>query len=204
MAEICEQTEPFLQSRAQIFVLPVNSTGNLLDRVSNRCKGLYPDNYQAFRQACQRGELPAGSLLMQRRQRERFGLGATSNQNNPDYIANLVVSDHPYHPMRQLWLENALTALTESLMRPIRYQGIRHIAIHCKPLIYENDYTDENNKAVNVIQTVGNPPHNADTQLNVPVMQWDRDIKPIMVHFLAPLPKLRVDLHLPKFKQADI
>lgn len=216
MAQIEERTEPFLQSRAQVFVLPVNSTGNLLDRVSNRCKSLYPDNHHAYRQACQRGELPAGSLLMHKRQREHSGLAVASNQNNPDYIANLLVSDHPYHPMRRLWLETSLQALAEALMRPIRYEGIRHIAMHCQPLIYTDHHDTDHHahkKGKNsislapelVVSELANKQlqthHMAEHQmakLGVPVMRWKEDIKPIIVRVLSPLPKLRVDLHLPK------
>lgn len=194
MAQICERTEPFLQSRAQIFVLPVNSTGNLLDRVSNRCKGLYPDNHYVYRQACQRGELPAGSLLMHKRQRQHSGLGVTSNQNNPDYIANVVVSDHPYHPMRRLWLETALQTLAEAVIRPMRYEGIHHLAIHCRPLIYDDYHTDKPDDG----NSIGEFANQHSAELSVPVLQWQEDIKPIIMRVLSPLPKLRVDLHLPK------
>lgn len=200
MAQICERTEPFLQSRAQVFVLPVNSTGNLLDRVSNRCQGLYPDNHHVYRQACQRGELPAGSLLMHKRQREHSGLGVASNQNNPDYIANVVVSDHPYHPMRRLWLETALQTLAEAIIRPMRYEGIRHLAIHCRPLIYEDYHADKQDSGdINMGEFANQRFVNQrSAELSVPVLQWQEDIKPIIVRVLSPLPKLRVDLHLPK------
>ena len=113
MATIEQTDTPILNSNAQVLILPVNSAGILLDPVLTRCKTLYPDNYQRYHRACRDGSLMVGSCLLHKRQRELAGLSAAHNGNQPNYIANLVISDHPYHSARTRWLTAALIDLQQ-------------------------------------------------------------------------------------------
>lgn len=178
---IIEQTHsPILSSNAQVLLLPVNSAGLLLDPVLTRSKTLYSDNYHRYHRACRDGSLLVGSCLLHKREQECIGLGASSNNNQPIYIANLVISDHPYHPTRQRWLTAALSDLQQQLITLIRYQGIRKMAVLTRPLIVSN--TSKNSDITNT---------------TVP-LDWQSTTLPLLIKHLQDLPKLRIDLHLPK------
>ncbi len=174
---------PILNSSAQLLILPVNTAGILLDPVLTRAKTLFPDNYQRYYRACRDGNLSVGSCLLHKRSREQAGLGISSNGNQPSYIANLIISDHPYHPARARWLEEALTDCQQQLIPLIRYQGIRRIALLARPLIYNNARDNMTDKL------------NAEN--SVP-LDWVTDILPLLTERLQALPKLRIDIHLPK------
>ena len=171
---------PILNSSAQVLILPVNNAGILLDPVLMRIKTLYPDNYQRYYRACRDGSLETGSCLIHKRSREHPGLGVSSNGNQPSYIANLVISDHAYHPARSRWLTAALTDLSEQLVPLIRYQGIRKIALLARPLAFDNSKSNTSN-----------------TPSLIP-LDWDTDTLPLLNQYLEDLPKVRIDIHLPK------
>ena len=188
MASLQLTHAPILNSSAQLLVLPVNNAGILLDPILARSKNLYPDNYQRYFRACRDGSLMVGSCLMRKRAREQAGLGVSSNGSQPSYIANLVVSDHPYHPSRASWLIAALVDLQQQLIPLIRYQGIRRIALLARPLIAHHlqHNSAQNNIADNVEMT---------TSI---ALDWHSDILPLINQYLQDLPKLRIDIHLPK------
>ena len=166
-------------------LLPVNNAGLLLDPVLTRSKTLYPDNYQRYHRACRDGSLPVGSCLLHKREHERAGLGANSNSNQPIYIANLIVSDHPYHPTRKRWLTAALNDLGEQLMPLIRYKGIRKMSVLTRPLIFSSSSNDgTSNIDLGVTNTVP--------------LDWQATTLPLLIEHLQDLPKLRIELHLPK------
>lgn len=174
---------PILNSSAQLLILPVNSAGLLLNPILNRAKTLYPDNYQRYYRACRNGSLIVGSCLLHKRLREQAGLGISSNGNQPSYIANLVVSDHPYHAVRARWLTAALADLQQQLIHLIRYQGIRRVALLARPLIFnkpQQNSTNESNIA------------------NLIPLDWQADILPVLMQYLQDFPKVRIDIHLPK------
>ena len=177
---------PILNSSAQLLILPVNNAGMLLDPILTRAKTLYPDNYQRYYRACRDGSLAVGSCLLYKRSREQAGLGVSSNGNQPIYIANLVISDHPYHAVRARWLTAALADLQQQLLPLIRYQGIRNIALLARPLIYNHARNDAN--------PVTNEAHIA----NALPLNWYLDILPLLMQYLQDLPKVRIDIHLPK------
>ena len=177
---------PILNSSAQLLILPVNSAGILLDPILTRAKTLYPDNYQRYYRACRDGSLAAGNCLLHKRSREQAGLGVSSNGNQPIYIANLVISNHPYHPTRSSWLTAALADLQQQLIPLIRYQGIRHIVLLARPLIY--------NQSRNEADSLTNNAHVA----NALPLDWHIDILPLLTRHLQDLPKTRIDIHLPK------
>ena len=193
MASLQLTHAPILNSSAQLLILPVNNAGILLDPILTRSKNLYPDNYQRYYRACRDGSLMVGSCLMHKRSREQAGLGVSSNGNQPSYIANLVISDHPYHPTRSRWLTAALVDLQQQLIPLIRYQGIRRVALLARPLIssHSQKCSAQNGSAQN----------NAinDTELAKSIaLDWHSDILPLLTHHLEDLPKLRIDIHLPK------
>ena len=179
---------PILNSSAQLLILPVNNAGILLDPILTRSKNLYPDNYQRYYRSCRDGILLVGSCLMHKRSREQAGLGVSSNGNQPSYIANLVISDHPYHPTRACWLTAALVDLQQQLIPLVRYQGIRRVALLARPLISSHA---QNGSAQN------NDIDNAELAKLI-ALDWHTDILPILTHHLQDLPKLRIDIHLPK------
>ena len=179
---------PILNSSAQLLILPVNNAGILLDPILTRSKNLYPDNYQRYYRACRDGSLLVGSCLMHKRSREQAGLGVSSNGNQPSYIANLVISDHAYHPTRTRWLTAALVDLQQQLIPLVRYQGIRRVALLARPLISSHS---QNRSAQN------NDIDNAELAKSI-ALDWHTDILPLLTHHLQDLPKLRIDIHLPK------
>ena len=125
---------------------------------------------------------------MHKRSREQAGLGVSSNGNQPSYIANLVISDHPYHPTRSRWLTAALVDLQQQLIPLIRYQGIRRVALLARPLITSHA---QNPSAQN------NDIDNAELAKSI-ALDWHSDVLPLVTHHLEDLPNLRIDIHLPK------
>lgn len=185
---IIEQTHsPILNSKAQVLLLPVNSAGMLLDPVLTRSKTLYPDNYQRYHRACRDGSLVVGSCLLHKRQHERAGLSASTNSNQPIYIANLVVSDHPYHPSRQRWLSSALIDLQQQLMPLIRYQGVRKMAVLTRPLIFSNPITNPTDSTADIVAKSSTVP-----------LDWQSTTLPLIIKHLQDVPRLRIELHLPR------
>ena len=188
MASLQLTHAPILNSSAQLLILPINNAGILLDPILTRSKNLYPDNYQRYYRACRDGSLLVGSCLMHKRSREQAGLGVSSNGNQPSYIANLVISDHAYHPTRTRWLTAALVDLQQQLIPLVRYQGIRRVALLARPLITSHA---QNSSAQN------NAINNAELAKSI-ALDWHTDILPLLTHHLQDLPKLRIDIHLPK------
>lgn len=180
MSQIQLTHDPILISNAQVLVLPVNSAGLLLDAVLVKSQSLYPDNYKRYRRACRSGTLKAGSCLLYRRELEQSGLAASSNGNQPRFIANLVVSDHPYHPPRSEWLRDSITELQQQLLPLVRYDGVRKLALLTRPLIFTNEAPFENNSAPRL------------------PLDWQNTTLPLLEKALCEVPKLQSVLHLPK------
>lgn len=192
MASLQSTHAPILNSNAQMLILPVNSAGILLDPVLLRSKTLYPDNYQRYFRACRDSSLQVGSCLIHKRQCERAGLSASTNGNQPSYIANLVISDHPYHPTRAKWLNAALIDLQQQLTSLIRYQGVRKIALLARPLVSISSPHDDK-------LTVTNNSSVSNRSLsNFKPLDWHTDTLPLLTQQLQDLPKVRIELHLPK------
>lgn len=190
MALIQLTHDPILNSAAQVFILPTNSSGVLLDPVLMRCKTLYSDHYQHYRRACRDGSAKVGSCLLYKRSLEQVGLAASPNGNQPLYIANLIVSDHPYHPPHQLWLQNAVTDLHHQLIELIRYQGIRRMALLTRPLIFKNE-SNQSEQIDAISDTADN------TQIRVP-LDWQSVTLPFLQTQLQTLPNVTIHLHVPK------
>lgn len=183
MANIQLTHAPILNSSAQLLILPVNTVGILLDPVLTRTKTLFPDNYQRYYRACRDGSLSVGNCLLHKRALEQAGLSISSNGNQPSYIANLVISNHPYHSARTQWLIAALNDLSQQLIPLIRYQGIRRVALLARPLVYDNSRDDA---------------HDVPNSKNLMPLDWHTDTLPLLTKYLQDLPKIRIDIHLPK------
>ncbi|MEC9444990.1 MAG: hypothetical protein VX408_07995, partial [Pseudomonadota bacterium] len=140
-------------------------------------------NYHHYHSVCRDGSLSVGSCLLYKRTREQSGLGISSNGNQPSYIANLAVSNHPYHPARSRWLIAALIDLQQKLIPLIRYQGIRRVALLARPLISDNPR---------------DPISNKNGSINSLPLDWQTDTLPLLTTYLQDLPKLRIDIHMPK------
>lgn len=189
MAVLSVTRAPILNTRAQVLVLPVNTAGILLDPILMRTQTLYADNYRQYRRACLESWLTAGSCLLHKRQREHAGLGASSNGNQPQYIANLTIARHPYHDPKTVWLNAALMDLKQQLTKLIRYEGVRRIAIFARPLLSlcSNDSVDAADTLENTASEM------EDTALSVPnaaVLALFDELKDV--------PRLRIDIHLPR------
>lgn len=189
MASLQPTHTPILNSRAQVLILPVNTAGILLDPVLLRSKSLYPDNHQRYRRACLDGSLMVGSCLLHKRALEITGLGASNNGNQPRYIANLVISDHPYHATRTRWLSAALLDLRQQLMPMIRYHGVRKLALLGRPLTSVHQSTSDTAHPSASATTSPTEPHNPD---------WHTIVLPLLQQHLQDLPKVSIDLHLPR------
>ena len=179
--------DPILNSNAQVLLLPVNTAGIWLDPILTRSKSLYPDNYQRYHRACREGSLIVGSCLLHQRIRECAGLSASHNGNQPSYIANLVICDHPYHPTRTRWLEAALLDFCQQIIPLIRYQGVRKMALLARPLI-----SSQQTK-----QTTDDPLSRANNANTLP-LDWQATTLPLLIKYLQHLPKVHTTLHLPK------
>ena len=191
MAILQPTHRPILNSSAQLLILPVNTAGVLLDSVLIRTKTLFADNYQRYYRACRDGNLNVGSCLLHKRALEQSGLGVSSNGNQPIYIANLVVSDHPYHPVRLCGLRRALIDLQQQLIPLIRYQGIRRASLLTRPLIFHHSQDNANANANANDDT-------ANTTAKVLSLDWRADVLPLVTQQLQNVPKLYIDIHLPK------
>ena len=201
MANLQLTHAPILNSSAQLLILPVNTAGKLLYPILTRAKTLFPDNYQRYHRACRDGSLSAGSCLLHKRTREQAGLGISSNGNQPSYIANLVVSDHPYHPTRTRWLTTALIDLQHQLVPLVRYHGIRRVALLAHPLIDNRLRSDVSNLSDSFSSndfSSNSFSFNESNAANSLPLDWYIDTLPLLTQQLQDLPKLRIDVHVPK------
>ncbi|WP_228138882.1 hypothetical protein [Psychrobacter sp. P2G3] len=73
-----------------------------------------------------------------------------------------------------------MTDLCEQLIPLIRYQGIRRAALLTRPLVFDN------------------PKSNIANTSNLIPLDWNTDTLPLLNQYLQDLPKVRVDIHLPK------
>lgn len=119
--------EPFLQSKAQMLLLPVSTDGNLAHPVVARCKSLFADNYDVYHKKAIAGELMLGQTLTVTLDRQITGLGVQTN--SVQYIGNLVCQKFPEHPISIRMFERCLTELKPKLYELMRYQGVRRVAL---------------------------------------------------------------------------
>ncbi|MDO4896580.1 MAG: hypothetical protein Q3971_04380 [Moraxella sp.] len=132
--------EPFLQSKAQLLVLPVSTDGNICHPVVARCKSLFFDNYDHYYKKAIVGELSLGDALVCRLNKQLTGLGVQTGR--AEYIANIVTQKSPTHPISTRMFVLCLKNLKPQLYELMRYKGIRRVAMLGSALLVQQ-MTDE-------------------------------------------------------------
>ena len=100
--------------RVEALVNPVNCLGVMGRGLALRFKQLYPENFRAYADACQRGEVRPGRMFV-------FETGL----DYPRYIVNFPTKAHWRDASRLEDIEAGLAAL----VKEVRNRGIRSIAI---------------------------------------------------------------------------
>lgn len=136
MAHILATHDPFLQSKAQLFVLPVSTDGNILHPVVARCKTMFAENYQVYYQSAVMGELTLGQVMLNRVSRQQTGLGVRTD--NAEYVANLLVQKFAYHQVSERMFLLCLKTLKPMVYELMRYQGLRRVAFIASPLLVQH------------------------------------------------------------------
>ncbi len=176
MATILTTHEPFLQTRAQVLVLPVSTDGNLLHPVLTRCKSLFMDNYDSYRKGAMSGELMLGQVMLNKVARQQTGLGVQSGQ--VDYIANLMVQKFVAHNVSRRTLTRCLQALKPLVYNLMRYHGVRRLAFLGSSLLTQHTLLEHDEYSV--------PPITAD------------EIVAVWGQVFADVPKLTIEIHFAK------
>lgn len=170
MAIILPTHEPFLQTKAQVLVLPVSADGNMLHPVLARCKTLFADNYQHYYKSAIQGELKLGQVMINRLQKQHTGLGVQTGR--VEYIANLITQEVVSHRISCRTLHSTIKTLRPKIYDLMRYHGIRRLAFIGSPLL--------------MTQPDELPSINAD------------DILSVWMEVFGDMPKLTIELHFSK------
>ncbi len=133
MAIILPTHEPFLQTKAQVLVLPVSADGNILHPVLMRCKSLFADNYQIYYKSAMQGELRLGQVMINRLQKQHTGLGVQTGRT--EYIVNLITQEFVSHRISSQTLKIAIKNLKPKIYDLMRFNGIRRLAFIGSPLL---------------------------------------------------------------------
>ncbi len=118
-----------MQDRYQALILPVTTSGIHKHRLLLRLQGLYPEQYQYYKQACEKAEFATGDVLPYQTQRDLAGLGVGGALSKPKFIVNIGVTDYSEHPIHLSYIKQAFLQLSPILLRWGRYEGIRRVAI---------------------------------------------------------------------------
>lgn len=132
--------EPFLQSKAQLLIMPVSTDGNIAHPVIARCKSLYADNYEHYHKKAIGGELSLGCALIFRISKQITGLGVQTG--GAEYVGSLVVQKFPEQPISVRMLTRSLATLKPHIYELMRYKGLRRVAILGSALLVK-DATQE-------------------------------------------------------------
>jgi len=114
-AEICYVQGDLLKAPAEALVNTVNTVGVMGKGVALQFKQAFPDNYHAYKAACERGEVRIGRIFV-------FDRGPFAQ---PRYILNFPTKKHWRHPSRVEYIQEGL----EDLVRLVREYGIRFLAL---------------------------------------------------------------------------
>jgi O-acetyl-ADP-ribose deacetylase (regulator of RNase III) len=107
--------ENILDSDAEALVNPVNCVGFMGKGLALQFKKAYPDNFEAYRTACEAGAVKPGSMLI-------FEIGSLIN---PRYIINFPTKRHWKEKSRIEDIESGLKSLVED----VRQRNISSIAV---------------------------------------------------------------------------
>ena len=104
-----------LGADAEALVNTVNTVGVMGKGIALMFKEAFPENFQAYKKACDRREIEVGQMFVTER-RQLIG---------PRWIINFPTKKHWRNPSKMEWIERGL----EDLQRIIREKGIRSIAL---------------------------------------------------------------------------
>ncbi|MGO9485139.1 MAG: macro domain-containing protein [Rhodomicrobium sp.] len=108
-------TGDILASEAEALVNPVNCVGIMGRGLALQFKNAFPQNFEAYRAACKRGEVEPGKMFV-------FETGSVAN---PKCIVNFPTKRHWRGKSRTEDIETGLDAL----VREIHSRGIKSIAV---------------------------------------------------------------------------
>jgi O-acetyl-ADP-ribose deacetylase (regulator of RNase III) len=104
-----------LESSSEALVNTVNTVGVMGKGMALMFKGAFPENYKAYRAACERGEVRVGQMFVTER----------NSLVGPRWIINFPTKEHWRDPSRLEWIEAGL----EDLRRVIRDKCVRSISL---------------------------------------------------------------------------
>ena len=136
--------EPFLQSKAQLLVLPMSTDGNIFHPVVARCKSQFFDNYDEYHKKAVAGELNVGDVWIHTLTKQLTGLGVQTNR--AEYIANIIAQKSPKHPISVRMFERCLVGLKPQIYDLMRYKGLRRVAILGSALLISDDNPNPNSQ----------------------------------------------------------
>ncbi len=128
--------EPFLQSKAQMLIMPVSTDGNISHPVIARCKRLFADNYDQYQKKAMGGELVLGEAWICRLARQTTGLDIQTG--GAEYIANLITQKFPEQPISVRLFRRCLVSLKPQIYELMRYKGVRRVAILGSALVVKD------------------------------------------------------------------
>lgn len=104
-----------LEADVEAVVNTVNTEGIMGKGIALQVRKAYPENYEAYREACEAGEVRPGSMFVFDRR----------SLTNPRYIINFPTKRHWRNPSRMADIESGLVALVAD----VRRLGIRSVAV---------------------------------------------------------------------------
>lgn len=125
--------EPFLQSRAQMLIMPASTDGNISHPVVARCKSLFADNYEHYHHKAMAGELLLGQALVYRLTKQTTGLGVQTS--SAEYVGSLIAQKSPEHPISVRLFQQCLSHLKPQIYELMRYRGVRRVSLLGSALI---------------------------------------------------------------------
>jgi O-acetyl-ADP-ribose deacetylase (regulator of RNase III) len=105
-----------LTSNAEALVNTVNTVGIMGKGIALMFKENFPENFKIYEEACKRGEVRVGRMLVTERQ-DMYGF--------PRWIINFPTKQHWRSPSQIEWIEEGL----DDLVRVIREHNIKSVAI---------------------------------------------------------------------------
>ena len=106
-----------LDADVDALVNTVNTVGVMGKGIALMFKEAFPENFRAYRAACERGEVRVGSVLATELPRKLTG--------GPRWILSFPTKEHWRHRSRLEWVESGL----HDLRRVIQERGIRSVAV---------------------------------------------------------------------------
>lgn len=109
------KTGDLLAEDAEAYVNAVNCVGVMGGGIALQFKNAYPDNFNAYENACKLGEVRPGRMFV----------FETGNSTSPRYIVNFPTKNHWRDPSRMEDIDAGLNDLKEV----VRNKGIKSIAM---------------------------------------------------------------------------